>query len=194
MAAGFGGHATAAAMVIFSPRARRARTWRVTSGRRDARPAPAGVVARQPNIGMWRSLVAHLTGGQGVAGSNPVVPTARWAVLHDGEDRPSVCLPAETSRLGRSEVDQMSILLQRPLWSIRWRTGANLERRAQALTDRPSGVKFVDRLAPIGIRTGRRHIRSGGAAGVAGRGAGPAFGQGAAGLPLVGSARVAEVP
>src|SRR5665648_1300620 len=25
---------------------------------------------------MWRSLVAHLTGGQGVAGSNPVIPTA----------------------------------------------------------------------------------------------------------------------
>jgi hypothetical protein len=25
--------------------------------------------------GTWRSLVAHLTGGQGVAGSNPVVPT-----------------------------------------------------------------------------------------------------------------------
>src|SRR5690606_6629654 len=30
---------------------------------------------------------------------------------------------------GPSEVDQMSILLQRPLWSIRWRAGANLERR-----------------------------------------------------------------
>ena len=26
--------------------------------------------------GLWRSLVAHLTGGQGVAGSNPVSPTA----------------------------------------------------------------------------------------------------------------------
>ena len=25
--------------------------------------------------GTWRSLVAHLTGGQGVAGSNPAVPT-----------------------------------------------------------------------------------------------------------------------
>ena len=24
---------------------------------------------------MWRSLVAHLTGGQGVAGSSPVIPT-----------------------------------------------------------------------------------------------------------------------
>lgn len=25
--------------------------------------------------GLWRSLVAHLTGGEGVAGSNPVSPT-----------------------------------------------------------------------------------------------------------------------
>ena len=28
--------------------------------------------------GLWRSLVAHLTGGQGVAGSNPVSPTGVW--------------------------------------------------------------------------------------------------------------------
>ena len=27
-------------------------------------------------FGLWRSLVAHLTGGQGVAGSNPVNPTS----------------------------------------------------------------------------------------------------------------------
>ena len=33
------------------------------------------------DIGMWRSLVAHLTGGQGVAGSNPVIPTnLRWSI------------------------------------------------------------------------------------------------------------------
>lgn len=29
------------------------------------------------NNGLWRSLVAHLTGGQGVAGSNPVSPTSK---------------------------------------------------------------------------------------------------------------------
>ncbi len=29
--------------------------------------------------GMWRSLVAHLTGGQVVAGSNPVIPTRKKA-------------------------------------------------------------------------------------------------------------------
>ena len=32
-------------------------------------------------FGMWRSLVAHLTGGQGVAGSNPVIPTNKFKVL-----------------------------------------------------------------------------------------------------------------
>ena len=26
-------------------------------------------------LGMWRSLVAHLVWGQGVAGSNPAIPT-----------------------------------------------------------------------------------------------------------------------
>ncbi len=34
-----------------------------------------GETPGQAGIGTWRSLVAHLTGGQGVAGSNPVVPT-----------------------------------------------------------------------------------------------------------------------
>jgi hypothetical protein len=44
---------------------------------------------------MWRSLVAHLTGGQGVAGSNPVIPTYRTAgqsgCRHSGGARSSVC-------------------------------------------------------------------------------------------------------
>jgi hypothetical protein len=42
--------------------------------------------------GMWRSLVAHLTGGQGVAGSNPVIPTnfqwsipVTWVTVHSGD-------------------------------------------------------------------------------------------------------------
>jgi hypothetical protein len=30
-----------------------------------------------PANGLWRSLVAHLTGGQVVAGSNPVSPTKK---------------------------------------------------------------------------------------------------------------------
>jgi hypothetical protein len=32
--------------------------------------------------GLWRSLVAHLTGGQGVAGSNPVSPTSGVRLVH----------------------------------------------------------------------------------------------------------------
>lgn len=37
-------------------------------------------------IGLWRSLVAHLTGGQGVAGSNPVSPTKRSRKLKGFRD------------------------------------------------------------------------------------------------------------
>src|SRR5215475_7330765 len=38
-------------------------------------PPCAKVKASAWADGTWRSLVAHLTGGQGVAGSNPAVPT-----------------------------------------------------------------------------------------------------------------------
>ena len=41
----------------------------------DVRWPPSRPVALWGCHGMWRSLVAHLTGGQGVAGSNPVIPT-----------------------------------------------------------------------------------------------------------------------
>jgi hypothetical protein len=58
-------------------------TWeRLPSGLRPIPAARRGCgslhSAPQPvaaGIGLWRSLVAHLTGGQGVAGSNPVSPT-----------------------------------------------------------------------------------------------------------------------
>ena len=46
------------------------RTWRC-----DKVIAPVSPLAGSAGIGLWRSLVAHLTGGQGVAGSNPVSPT-----------------------------------------------------------------------------------------------------------------------
>ena len=51
----------------------------------------AAVAGQKMNNGMWRSLVAHLTGGQGVAGSNPVSPTnwSRWGGSH--RDFPIVC-------------------------------------------------------------------------------------------------------
>ena len=35
----------------------------------------SATIPKAGSFGTWRSLVAHLTGGQGVAGSNPVVPT-----------------------------------------------------------------------------------------------------------------------
>ena len=54
--------------------------------------------------GLWRSLVAHLTGGQGVAGSNPVSPTIGFstiitlsAALHPAADSPSMTLRSATS-------------------------------------------------------------------------------------------------
>src|SRR5699024_7635922 len=41
------------------------------------RPIPTAKVslAQYESFGLWRSLVAHITGGDGVAGSNPVSPT-----------------------------------------------------------------------------------------------------------------------
>ena len=41
------------------------------------RPAPKAAYLGQLKNGTWRSLVARLTGGQEVAGSNPVVPTKK---------------------------------------------------------------------------------------------------------------------
>ena len=38
---------------------------------------PLVATARARSSGLWRSLVAHLTGGQGVASSNPASPTKR---------------------------------------------------------------------------------------------------------------------
>ena len=53
---------------------------------------------------MWRSLVAHLTGGQGVAGSNPVIPTnfSRWVTL--GSHR--CCRRGKRRRIVSSGVDR----------------------------------------------------------------------------------------
>ena len=38
-------------------------------------PRPPGYDCAIHNFGLWRSLVAHLAGGQGVVGSNPASPT-----------------------------------------------------------------------------------------------------------------------
>ena len=53
-------------------------SWLRPCQRRPLAQAPATIVARpQGRHGEWRSLVAHLTGGQEVAGSNPASPTRK---------------------------------------------------------------------------------------------------------------------
>ena len=49
-------------------------------------PVEHAVVGQLFRIGMWRSLVAHLTGGQGVAGSNPVIQTTN-SPIHNALQR-----------------------------------------------------------------------------------------------------------
>ena len=46
-----------------------------SAGGPDPRTVKCRCLVRHSGIGTWRSLVAHLTGGQGVVGSNPAVPT-----------------------------------------------------------------------------------------------------------------------
>src|SRR6478609_377062 len=52
--------------------------------------------------GMWRSLVAHLTGGQGVAGSNPVIPTHRPSPVFAGEGLFAFITRIAASSVGRA--------------------------------------------------------------------------------------------
>lgn len=40
-----------------------------------------------PLVGAWRSLVAHQSGGLGVAGSNPVAPTSLLRILEHSRPR-----------------------------------------------------------------------------------------------------------
>ena len=49
---------------------------------------------------MWRSLVAHLTGGQGAVGSNPAIPTKFPAILqHSGGTPAAECCATPARRL-----------------------------------------------------------------------------------------------
>ncbi len=60
---------------------------------------------------MWRSLVAHLTGGQGVAGSNPVIPTF---VLSQGIGVAGpACLRVRQFHVGREHFADYDPLLRR---------------------------------------------------------------------------------
>ena len=61
-------------------------------------PAPS----KSANIGTWRSLVARLTGGEEVAGSNPVVPTI-WVLEERERSGPLQAVKGDPGR-GRSLV------------------------------------------------------------------------------------------
>src|SRR3954451_10603971 len=83
---------------------------------RTGRRRPCGKVdpGRDGPAGTWRSLVAHLTGGQGVAGSNPVVPTVASRSPPAGDPRrggaPPVSEdPADRYLVVRNDEEQYSI-------------------------------------------------------------------------------------
>ena len=64
-------------MALSDERAAKNRSENFLLQRRGGRVIIAKLFEREleSNNGLWRRLVAHLTGGQGAAGSNPVNPT-----------------------------------------------------------------------------------------------------------------------
>ena len=72
----------AALLGFFGSRACGRRWGRGVRVRWRRQPERSGNIERRRSrrSGLWRSLVAHLTGGQGVAGSNPVSPTTQSQV------------------------------------------------------------------------------------------------------------------
>ena len=63
--------------------------------------------------GTWRSLVAHLTGGQGVAGSNPAVPTGfsnactpNWERKSPNWERSCPAVPQAHTGIPRRQAEQ----------------------------------------------------------------------------------------
>ena len=72
----------AAFLGFFGSRACGRRWGRGVRVRWRRQPERSGNIERRRSrrSGLWRSLVAHLTGGQGVAGSNPVSPTTQSQV------------------------------------------------------------------------------------------------------------------
>jgi glutathione peroxidase len=66
-------------------------------------PRPPGYDCLLHNFGLWRSLVAHLAGGQGVVGSNPASPTMTI------RDIPLTIIDGETTSL--AEYSDMTVLI-----------------------------------------------------------------------------------
>ena len=93
---------------------------------------------REGVAGTWRSLVAHLTGGQGVAGSNPVVPTAGTGGSLRRGSRPFRVLTCGNRRPRRPSVDLYVILLAdhraRPRTRFWSKSGARHRSRRNGVT------------------------------------------------------------
>ncbi len=119
---------------LFDPTSRpdgqRLHTQLKLAGRRMAAPILA------PH-GTWRSLAAHQSGGLGVAGSNPAVPTTRNPCYGGGFDVSTIsdrCTPPKSGR-GRGE----GRVFQRA------RRGPETCRRARGPRRRPAGASHAVR-------------------------------------------------
>jgi hypothetical protein len=125
--------------------------------------------------------VSSPAGGQGVAGSNPVVPTARWAVPSARGSRPSAFPPARTSILAILRLSSKrswfrgSVSRCTPNWSKIWSTPSGAAKWGQGLLQ-VCGVVLVtsDRLGSVrdGLVRRRLGCRRGGVPSSRGRVAG----------------------
>ncbi len=64
---------------------------------------PSGGATFRVMVGAWRSLVAHFTGGEGVAGSNPAAPTTFFVPLVTCVNRPPAPAIGQMSRNRRPD-------------------------------------------------------------------------------------------
>src|SRR5690606_3963281 len=122
------------------------------------RARPAGGSPGQTGNGTWRSLVAHLTGGQGVAGSNPVVPTSfthgAGRLLSDGKaafvmsgrarDEPPACPIWQLQT-------RMSLLLRCVLLNVPPETTAARPRSRATLPEARCAARARDLRVPTGF-------------------------------------------
>ena len=94
-------------------------------------------------FGLWRSLVAHLTGGQGVAGSNPVSPTDRRRAALSPRVRPFVVL-RRGGLAGRDAVANRAVTARRPAGRCKNSRGDRKQsaRYAQCCPRRPIFGRF----------------------------------------------------
>src|SRR4051812_29170037 len=102
--------------------------------------------------------MSDLSGGQGVAGSNPVVPTARWGGILCGGCRP-ICVLTCGYPPGKRSLLDLSLILALGLRQACARTsGANLEHGVEARRNR---VRVCSRLLSPLATVGDRWAQSG---------------------------------